>query len=118
MLNKTLAGPLGRVQIKFAVPIGSDDERVRQILLDAFAAEEAVLDEPPPAVFIDTIADGLIVFNSVAHVAGPRAVYATRSNVYRALLKGLRDSEIDLRVDAPEPPAKPTPVKKRRTPAT
>lgn len=96
VLNKTLANPLGRVHIQFSVPIEADADRVRQIVLDAYGAEDAILDDPAPSIFIDSIADGRIVFNSFAHVAGPRAAYSARSNVYVAVLRALRAENIDI----------------------
>lgn len=96
VLNKTLSSPLGRVQIQFSVPIEADADKVREIVLDAYAAEEAIFDEPAPSIFIDSITDGRIVFNSFAHVSGPRAAYSARSNVYLAVLRRLREEHIDI----------------------
>ena len=96
VLNKTLANPLGRVQIQFSVPIEADGAAVERLLLDAYEAEEAVLAMPAPVVFIDSIADDKIVFNSFAHVRGPRDVYRTRSNVLKVLMRSLREAGIEL----------------------
>lgn len=96
VLNKTLAAPLGRIQIQFSVLLDEDVEAVRGIVLRAFAAEPAVLDEPAPSAFIDSIADGRILFNCFAHVASPRDAYSARSNVFRALLAQLRQRGIDI----------------------
>ncbi|SEN44446.1 Small-conductance mechanosensitive channel [Sphingomonas gellani] len=96
VLNKTLASPLGRMQIQFSVPIGTDAERVRDIVRELFGVEPAVLDEPAPTVFIDTISDGRIMFNCFAHVASPRAAYSARSAVLMALLARFRDEQIDI----------------------
>ncbi|WP_294392999.1 DUF3772 domain-containing protein [uncultured Sphingomonas sp.] len=96
VLNKTLAGPLGRIQIQFSVPIDSDADQVRGIVLDAFAAEPAVLETPAPSAFVDSIVDGRTQFNCFAHVATPRAAYSARSNVLMALLRDFRGHGIDL----------------------
>lgn len=96
VLNKTLASPLGRVQIQFSVPIEADAARVERILLDAYASEPAILTDPAPSVFIDSIVDGRIMFNSFAHVSGPRASYGARSTVFKALLQRLRDEDIEI----------------------
>ncbi|MCC2978281.1 DUF3772 domain-containing protein [Sphingomonas sp. PL-96] len=90
VLNKTLTSPLGRVQIKFSVPIEADPAKVKRILLQAFAEEDAILTDPAPSVFVDSIADGRILFNSFAHVTGPRAVYGARSGVLLVLLHRLQ----------------------------
>ncbi len=96
VLNKTLASPLGRVQIQFSVPIEADAARVEQIVLDAYAQQPEILDDPAPSVFIDSIVDARIVFNSFAHVSGPRAAYGARSAVYKTLLQRLREEGIPI----------------------
>jgi small-conductance mechanosensitive channel len=97
VLNKTLASPLGRIQIQFSVPLGTTDAaQVRRIVLDAFAREEAILDDPAPAAFVDSIADGRIAFNCFAHVVSPRAAYGARSNVLLELLTRFHDEGIEM----------------------
>jgi small-conductance mechanosensitive channel len=96
VLNKTLAGPLGRIQIQFSVPIGSDPNAVSSIVLEAFRAEPAVLEEPEPSVFVDAITDSRIMFNCFAHVASPRVAYGPRSNVLMNLLSRFRETGIDI----------------------
>jgi small-conductance mechanosensitive channel len=96
VLNKTLSAPLGRIQIQFSVLLDQDVETVRRIVMDAFAAEPAVLEDPQPAVFIDSIADGRIMFNCFAHVASPRDAYGARSNIFLTLLAKLRERGIDI----------------------
>lgn len=95
VLNKTLSNPLGRIQIQFSVQIESDAAVVERILLDAYADEPAVLKTPAPSVFIDSIVDGRTVFNSFAHVAGPRAAYGARSNVFKTLMRRLREEGVE-----------------------
>jgi small-conductance mechanosensitive channel len=94
--NMTLANPLGRIQIVFAAPLDVDVANVRRALLDIYAAHEAVLADPAPSVFIDGIEDGKIVFKSFAFVAGPRAVYTTRSAIFFAMLERFRSDGIAL----------------------
>ncbi|MFD1033593.1 DUF3772 domain-containing protein [Sphingomonas hankookensis] len=96
VLNKTLASPLGRVQIQFSVPLGTDAARVRALVLEAFAREEAVLSDPAPSAFIDAITDGKIAFNCFAHVASPRAAYGARSNVLLDILTRFRAEGIEM----------------------
>ncbi|WP_045757404.1 DUF3772 domain-containing protein [Xanthomonas albilineans] len=94
--NMTLAGPLGRVQIQFAVPLDTDVARLRTLLLELYAAHPGVLQEPVPSVFIDSIANGSITLNSYAYVVSPRLVYATRSDLFFALLQRLAEDGIAL----------------------
>ena len=125
VLNKTLASPLGRIQIQFAVPLGSDAGRVREIVLESFAAEPAVLADPAPSAFVDSIADGRILFNCFAHVETPRAAYGARSAVFMALLGRFRDEGIDIgtvpqRLEMVAAPARPdrAPANKDAAPET
>ena len=118
VLNKTLASPLGRIQIQFSVPLGTDAARVRALVLDAFAREEDVLADPAPAAFVDSIVDGRIAFNCFAHVPSPRAAYGARSNVLLEILTRFRAEGIEMGtvpqrlelVTAPTDPVPPLPT--------
>ncbi|XQA76142.1 DUF3772 domain-containing protein [Xanthomonas sacchari] len=94
--NMTLAGPLGRVQIQFAVSLGTDVVKLRALLLELYAAHPGVLDDPAPSVFIDSIANGHVTLNSFAYVASPRLTYGTRSELFFALLQRLAEEGIAL----------------------
>ncbi|XQA70057.1 DUF3772 domain-containing protein [Xanthomonas sacchari] len=94
--NMTLAGPLGRVQIQFAVSLGTDVVKLRALLLELYAAHPGVLDDPAPSVFIDSIASGHVTLNSFAYVASPRLTYGTRSELFFALLQRLAEEGIAL----------------------
>nr|WP_237474259.1 DUF3772 domain-containing protein [Xanthomonas sp. LMG 8992] len=94
--NMTLAGPLGRVQIQFAVSLGTDVTKLRALLLELYASHPGVLDDPAPSVFIDSIASGHVTLNSFAYVASPRLTYGTRSELFFALLQRLAEEGIAL----------------------
>lgn len=94
--NMTMGNMQGRIQIQFAVPLSTDVVALRQLLLDNYAAHPAVLEDPEPSVFIDTIAGGQITVNSFAYVASPRQVYGTRSDLYFSLLPALAAHDIPL----------------------
>nr|WP_295930207.1 DUF3772 domain-containing protein [uncultured Xanthomonas sp.] len=94
--NMTLAGPLGRVQIQFAVSLSTDVGKLRALLLELYAAHPGVLDDPAPSVFIDSIANGHVTLNSFAYVASPRLTYGTRSELFFALLQRLAEEGIAL----------------------
>jgi len=96
IVNKTLSDPLGRIQLQFSVPLGTDVEQVREMVMAIYEAQPAVLDEPRPSLYIDTIADGRINFNGFAFVNSPRAVYAARSDIWFRLLSDLPDAGIEL----------------------
>ncbi len=96
IVNKTLSDPLGRIQLQFSVPMGTDAGQVRAMLMDIYQAQGAVLDDPKPLLFIDTVQDGRINFNSFAYVGTPRAVYPTRSEIWFELLSKLPEAGIEL----------------------
>ncbi|MEG3087149.1 DUF3772 domain-containing protein [Sphingomonas sp. PB4P5] len=109
VLNKTLGGNLGRIQIQFSVPLLTDPQRVRRIVLDAIAEEGDVLQAPAPAVYIDGLSDGRVLFNCLAHVATPREVYKARSNILMTLLERFRDERIALGTVPADPTLLPPP---------
>ncbi len=88
--NMTLSNPLGRVQIAFSIPMEEDADEIVAILLDLFANHDAVLDEPPPSVMIDSLAEEKIAFNGIAFVSSPKLVYGTRSDLLLRLLRRLK----------------------------
>jgi potassium efflux system protein len=94
--NMTMASPLGRVQLQFSVPLGTDVGRVRELLLALYVEHESVLADPAPSVYIDSIAGGMVAINSFAYVSSPRAAYATRSDLFFRLLQALDDAQIAL----------------------
>lgn len=96
IVNKTMADPLGRIQLQFSVPMGTDVRQVRDMLMAIYAEQAAVLDDPKSLLFIDTIQDGRINFNSFAYVNSPRAVYPTRSDIWFELLAKLPEAGIEL----------------------
>ena len=94
--NVTLADPIGLVQIKLPVPLGSDSEQVREQLLQAFGANPDVLDTPGPAVLLDGIEHGQLMFNATGYVNSPRSVARVRSALLFDVLKRLADAGITL----------------------
>jgi potassium efflux system protein len=85
--NMTTANALGRIQIQFSVPLGTDMGRLRALLLGIYAANETVLEHPEPSVFIDSISGGQVAINSFAYVPSSRNVYGTRSELLFELLQ-------------------------------
>lgn len=94
--NMTLADPVGRVQIAFSVPPSADLLLVRKTILALFEEHPAVLDDPKPNVFIDSITDGKVNFNCLAFVASPRQAYSTRSALFFTLLERFQNEEVRL----------------------
>jgi potassium-dependent mechanosensitive channel len=94
--NVTLADPLGLVQLKLPVPLGSDAQKVREQLLQAFDAEPDVLETPAPAVLLDGVEHGQLLFNATGFVNSPRSVARVRSVLLFDVLKRLHEAGIKL----------------------
>lgn len=110
--NVTRSNPLGLVQIKMPLPLSTDAEHVRELILQAFADHEDVLDAPAPNVFLDGIEGGHLIFNAKGYVSSPRAAYGVRSALLFTVLKRLHDAGLEvsspptmLLAPAPQPPA-------------
>ena len=94
--NMTMANPLGRVQIKFQVPLSTDILQLRTLLLEVFVSHPGVVESPAPVFLIDNIDDGMIAINSHCHVASPRNVSSIRSDLLLELLQRLQAAGIPL----------------------
>ncbi len=92
--NMTAADALGRIQLQFSVPLGTDVAMLRGLLLDIYAANPTVLEQPAPSVFIDSISGGLVAINSFAYVPTSRNVYGTRSELLFELLQQVAAHDI------------------------
>jgi small-conductance mechanosensitive channel len=114
--NVTLADPLGLVQLKLPVPLGTDAQHVRELLLQAFDADEDVLATPAPAVLLDGVDNGTLMFNATGYVNSPRIVARVRSALLFDMLSRLKEADITLArpptmlINAPEPQPAQTPA--------
>lgn len=113
--NVTLANPIGLVQVKLPVPLGSDAEQVKALLLAAFDAHADVLDTPGPAVMLDGVDGGQLMFNATGYANSPRVTARVRSELLFDVLKRLAEAGINLKppptmlINAPAPVAASTP---------
>lgn len=94
--NITHASPLGLVQIKLPMPLDTDVEQVRTLMLSAFQDHTEVQASPAPSVALDGIDNGKLVFNATAYVGSPRLSYGVRSDVLFEMLKRLREAKLPL----------------------
>ncbi|MFA4912316.1 MAG: DUF3772 domain-containing protein [Burkholderiaceae bacterium] len=95
--NVTHSNPLGVVTIKLPMPLVTDAEHVREVIMSAFADHPGILDNPAPNVFIDGIdANGNLMFNASASVSSPRAAYGVRSAILFDVLARLRKTNVDM----------------------
>ena len=94
--NVTHASPLGLVQIKLPLPLGTDAEEARALILSAFVDNRDVLDTPAPNVQLDGIDNGNLLFNATGFASSPRLTYGIRSALLFELLKRLDAAEISI----------------------
>ena len=94
--NMTMANPLGRVQIKFQVPLSTDITVLRRLVLETYTAHPGVLEQPAPAFLVDNIDGGMITITSHGHVGSPRNVGGIRSDLLIDLLQRLQAAGIPL----------------------
>ncbi|HDS1747449.1 MULTISPECIES: DUF3772 domain-containing protein [Pseudomonas] len=94
--NVTMGNALGVVGITLTLPLETDANQVRDLLLTAFHEHEAILDAPAASVtFKDLTASGMVISVS-GYVAGPRQVSGARSDLLFTILGRLRDEGIPL----------------------
>jgi len=88
--NMTLTGAQGRVQLSLPAPLDTDARRMRELILQAFQAHQAILDDPAPVVTLDGIQGGTLIFVATGWVANPRTAGGARSDILFAILDALR----------------------------
>ncbi|WP_045882996.1 DUF3772 domain-containing protein [Pseudomonas chlororaphis] len=116
--NVTMDNALGVVGITLTLPLDTDVQQVRELLLQAYAEHEAILTAPAPSVsFKDLTSNGLILSAS-GYVGSPRSVSGARSDLLFTILGRLRELGIALSSpqnlvlisDNPDKPAGETPT--------
>lgn len=112
--NMTLANAEGRVLIRLPMPLSTDAQRVRDLILAACRAHEGVLETPAPSLTLEGIENGLLIFQAIAYVASPRLAGGVRSDLLFVILDELKKASLPLAVPtmvmtatAPEAPATP-----------
>ena len=94
--NVTHANPMGLVQIKLPMPLVTDADQVRSLMLEAFAEHADVLKNPAPNVQLDSIDSAGMLFNATAFVGSPRMAYGVRSALLFDVLRRLREADISM----------------------
>ncbi len=93
--NKTLGDPRGRVQLQFTIGAAADAPRALELIAGVLDADEDVLKELKPGVFIDSLTPaGAVNFNCLAYIVSPRVANAVRSRLYLEVIKTLSDAKI------------------------
>lgn len=94
--NVTHDNPLGLVKIMLPLPLTTDADQVRDLVLQAFADHAEVLESPAPNVQLDSLDASGMLFNATAYVASPRMTYGVRSALLFDVLARLRQAGVAL----------------------
>ncbi|WP_028918520.1 DUF3772 domain-containing protein [Pseudoxanthomonas suwonensis] len=92
--NRTYSNAEGLVKIVLPMPLSTDADLVRELLLEAFREHPAILDAPAPGVTLDGIDKGQMIFNATGFVATPRQAGGVRSALLFGILRRLRQLDI------------------------
>jgi len=87
---------LGTATLQLTLPLDIDPEQVRDLLLDAYRENEAILEQPAPSVTFSQLAANGITLSVTGFVASPRVAAGTKSDLLFEILKRLRAAEISL----------------------
>jgi len=96
--NMTLRNAEGRALIRLPMPLSTDAQQVRDIMLGALQEHEAVLAAPAPGVTLDGIENGLLIFQAIAYVSGPRVAAGVRSELLFTILKRLQAAQVPMAI--------------------
>ncbi|SFM07366.1 DUF3772 domain-containing protein [Variovorax sp. OV329] len=103
--NMTLANAEGRVLIRLPMPLTTDAQKVREVMLKACHEHTGVLPSPEPGVTLDGVENGLLVFQAIAFVPNPRMAGGVRSDLLFAILDGLREAQLSMAATTAAPVA-------------
>ena len=93
--NRTYANAEGLVKIVLPMPLSTDADLVRELLLEAMRNHPGVLDAPAPAVTLDGVDErNRMLFSATCFVATPRLAGGTRSELLFNILRRLRELQI------------------------
>lgn len=92
--NLTYGGSLGRITLPVGIAYGSDIEKARKALLDVLADNPRVLEDPAPAVVLESLGDSAINLKALCFVANVNQRQTVRSDLYFAILAALEKAGI------------------------
>jgi potassium efflux system protein len=91
---------MGRIILKIGVDYASDPEQVRDLLLECAKSHPQVVDVPPPRALLLNFGDSALEFELRCVVKDFDWSLVVKSDLYFAILKGLRAAGI--RIPAPQ----------------
>jgi small-conductance mechanosensitive channel len=94
--NVTLSNALGRVLVKLPMPLDTNANKVRELVLGILRAHQGTLAAPAPYVQLENVNAGVMTFNCVAYVGSPREVSGVKSDLLFEILERLRSEKLPL----------------------
>lgn len=88
----------GVATLQLTFPLNTDPEAVRDLLIDVYRENEAILDIPAPSVTFSQLAPNGITLSVTGYVNSPRIAAGTKSDLLFEILKRLRAADIPLSV--------------------
>ncbi|MGO4809119.1 DUF3772 domain-containing protein [Cupriavidus sp. 2MCAB6] len=88
----------GVATLQLTFPLNIDPEHVRDLLLEAYRENMAILEKPAPSVTFSQLASNGITLSVTGYVGSPRIATETKSDLLFEILKRLRAAEISLSV--------------------
>jgi small-conductance mechanosensitive channel len=96
--NMTLRSAEGRVLIRLPMPLTTDAQQVRDIMLGALHEHKEVLPTPAAGVTLDGIDNGQLIFQAIAYVPGPRVAAGVRSELLFTILERLQAAQVQMAI--------------------
>ncbi|VTY20704.1 Mechanosensitive channel MscK [Xylophilus ampelinus] len=96
--NMTLANAEGRVLIRLPMPLNTDAQKVRELMLAACSAHPGVLATPAPSLTLEGIESGQLIFQAIAYVPSPRLAGGVKSDLLFTMLEEFRKAGVVLAV--------------------
>jgi small-conductance mechanosensitive channel len=94
--NVTLANAQGRVLINLPMPLDTDANKARTLILEVLNEHPETLAMPAPLVQLADLDAGSMSFNCIAYVNGPRKVGGVKSDLLFTILERLRTADLPL----------------------
>lgn len=94
--NVTTTRALGRVHFSLPMPLDTDANRAREIMLTALRDHSSILDDPEPYVRLDSITANCMTFSAYAYTSNPRDIFSVKSELQFTVLEQLRAQKLRL----------------------
>jgi len=94
--NVTLAGALGRVQIRLPLPLSTEAGKARKVLFGVMTEHPSTLEMPKPSVQLDMVDGQSLIFVCTAYVSSPREVTSVKSDLLFEMLDRLAAAQLPM----------------------